>query len=104
MPASDQCSRIDLDEAGIAKGWTVERLPEIRTMGEAVLLLDGRVVIVNGARTGVAGYSSVFDLVGNSNADHVSFFFFFLAEQHAVLTVVDLANIPSCGLRSTSTC
>jgi hypothetical protein len=50
----------------------VERLPRARTMGEAVLLPDGRVLIVNGAATGVAGYGNVASQVGQSNADNVS--------------------------------
>ena len=58
-PASAQCSRLVLNEAGIAAGWQVERMPQARVMAELVLLPDGRVVIVNGAQTGVAGYGNV---------------------------------------------
>lgn len=58
-PASDQCVRMTLTPAGIAKGWEVERLPEPRVMGEGVLLLDERVLIVNGAQSGVAGYGEL---------------------------------------------
>lgn len=61
-----------LNTAGIAAGWAVEKLPEARTMGEGVLLPDGRVLIINGAQTGVAGYGNVANQVGQSNADHVS--------------------------------
>ncbi|KAK0445196.1 glyoxal oxidase N-terminus-domain-containing protein [Armillaria borealis] len=72
-PASAQCSRLVLDEAGIAAGWQVERMPQARVMPELVLLPDGRVVIVNGAQTGVAGYGNVANRVGQSNADNPAF-------------------------------
>jgi len=42
-------------------------------MGEGVLLPDGRVLILNGARTGVAGYGNVAGQVGQSNADNPTF-------------------------------
>ncbi len=58
-PASAQCSRLVLTTAGIAAGWKVETMPHRRVMGELVLLPDGRVLIVNGAMTGVAGYGDV---------------------------------------------
>jgi hypothetical protein len=62
-----------LTTSGIAAGWSVEHLPTPRTMGEGVLLPDGRVLIINGASTGVAGYGNVARQVGQSNADNVSF-------------------------------
>ncbi|KAF8136438.1 glyoxal oxidase N-terminus-domain-containing protein [Boletus edulis] len=68
-PASNQCSRITLTEAGIAVGWEVERLPEPRHMPDAVLLPTGQVFIVNGAKSGISGYGNVKDQVGVSNAD-----------------------------------
>lgn len=58
-PASAQCSRIVLTAAGIAAGWSVETMPMARVMGELVQLPDGRILIVNGAQTGVAGYGNV---------------------------------------------
>jgi hypothetical protein len=70
-PASAQCARMTLNTAGIAAGWAVESLPTARIMGESVLLPDGRVLIINGARTGVAGYGNVAQQVGQSNADNV---------------------------------
>lgn len=70
MPATTQCSRIRLDEAGIAKGWEVEHMLEGRTMPELVHLPNGQVLIANGAGTGFAAVASVGDPVGNSNADH----------------------------------
>lgn len=48
-----------LDAEGIAAGWEVESMPQSRIMPEAILLPDGRVLIVNGAQTGVAGYGNV---------------------------------------------
>ncbi len=59
FPASDQCSRLVLTPAGIAAGWKVETMPQARIMPELILLPDGRIVIVNGAQTGVAGYGFV---------------------------------------------
>lgn len=70
-PASDQCARMTLTPEGIAAGWEIERLPEPRVMGEGVLLPDGRVLIVNGAKSGVAGYGNVGGQIGTSNADNV---------------------------------
>ena len=68
-PASAQCSRIILSEEGIARGWEVEYMPQARIMPDAVLLPTGRIVIVNGAETGIAGYGNVQSQVGYSNAD-----------------------------------
>ncbi len=63
-PASAQCSRLVLTTAGIAAGWKVESMPQARVMPELVLLPDGRVFIVNGAQTGVAGYGNVSESLG----------------------------------------
>ncbi|KAG7446827.1 uncharacterized protein BT62DRAFT_967591 [Guyanagaster necrorhizus] len=73
VPASAQCSRLVLNESGIAAGWQVEHMPQARVMPELVLLPDGRVLIVNGAQTGVAGYGNVANRVGQSNADNPAF-------------------------------
>ncbi|KAF9028596.1 copper radical oxidase [Hymenopellis radicata] len=70
FPASDQCSRLVLTPAGIAAGWMVETMPQARIMLELILLPDGRVVIVNGAQIGLAGYGNAFNQIGESNADH----------------------------------
>ncbi|KAH7913989.1 putative copper radical oxidase [Hygrophoropsis aurantiaca] len=67
-PASAQCSRMVLNDAGIAAGWQVEQLPEPRTMPDAVLLPTGEVLFVNGARSGISGYGNVLNQVGQSNA------------------------------------
>ncbi|KAG9318563.1 glyoxal oxidase N-terminus-domain-containing protein [Chiua virens] len=69
-PASNQCSRIALTEAGIASGWEIERLPEPRHMPDAVLLPTGQIFIVNGAKSGISGYGNVKGQVGESNADN----------------------------------
>jgi len=72
---SKQCQRMQLNTAGIAKGWQVEQLPTKtgRIMGEMVLTPDGKVVILNGANTGIAGYGNVGDMVGQSNAANPSY-------------------------------
>ncbi|KAJ8473322.1 hypothetical protein ONZ45_g16339 [Pleurotus djamor] len=72
-PNSDQCARMVLSKEGIKAGWKVEHMPEGRIMLELILIPDGRVVIVNGAKTGVAGWGTVHDPVGLSNADHPGF-------------------------------
>jgi hypothetical protein len=72
-PASDQCSRIVLSSDGISNGWEVEQMPEARIMPDAVLLPDGRILIVNGGKTGIAGYGNVKNQVGQSNADNPAY-------------------------------
>jgi hypothetical protein len=67
-PGSNQCIRMVLNSAGIANGWQVESMPEARIMGDAVLTPDGKVFIVNGAGSGVAGYGNVLNEIGASNA------------------------------------
>lgn len=67
--ASSQCVRMVLTDEGMAAGWQVEQMPDPRVMPDAVLLPDGRVVIVNGGRSGIAGYGNVKNQVGASNAD-----------------------------------
>ncbi|BGO88893.1 hypothetical protein NBRC10512_000525 [Rhodotorula toruloides] len=67
-PASKQCSRMALDGAGVKKGWILEEMPSPRVMGDAILLPDATVLIVNGAAAGVAGYGNVRDEIGASNA------------------------------------
>ena len=58
-PASAQCIRMVLNTAGIAAGWKVESMPQARIMPELIQLPDMTITIVNGARTGVAGYGNV---------------------------------------------
>ncbi|KAJ7353069.1 glyoxal oxidase N-terminus-domain-containing protein [Mycena albidolilacea] len=75
FPASAQCSRLLLTAEGIAAGWKVEHMPQARVMPDMVLLPDGRVVIVNGAQTGLGGIVGIRpNVVGTmSNADHPAF-------------------------------
>ncbi|KAJ7172197.1 copper radical oxidase [Mycena filopes] len=67
-PASAQCARMVLTDAGIAAGWEVEQMPEARLMPDAVLLPTGDILICNGAGTGISGYGNVIDQIGSSNA------------------------------------
>ncbi|KAI0677743.1 glyoxal oxidase precursor [Trametes maxima] len=69
-PATTQCSRIRLDEEGIARGWQVEHMLEPRTMPELVHIPNGQILIANGARSGFAAIHQVQDPIGNSNSDH----------------------------------
>lgn len=46
-----------------------DSLPEGRVMGNAIILPDGKVLVVNGANTGVAGYGNDSWVVDNSYAD-----------------------------------
>ncbi|KAJ8507234.1 hypothetical protein ONZ45_g10370 [Pleurotus djamor] len=69
-PASAQCARLVLTEAGIRAGWKVEQMPSPRIMVELILLPDGRVALVNGAGTGAAGYDHFNETIGSSDADH----------------------------------
>jgi len=72
-PASNQCARLVLNSAGISAGWLVETMPQARTMVDLILLPDQRVLFVNGAQTGVAGYGNVGHRTGQSNADNPAF-------------------------------
>jgi hypothetical protein len=72
-PASAQCSRMVLTDEGIAAGWQVEQMPQARTMPDAVILPTGKILIVNGAATGISGYGNVVNQVGASNADNPVF-------------------------------
>jgi len=68
--ASTQCIRMVLTESGISRGWQVELMPEARTMPDAVLLPTGKILIVNGAGSGISGYGNVLNQVGKSNANN----------------------------------
>jgi hypothetical protein len=72
-PASAQCARMVLTDKGIARGWQVEQMPDPRVMPDAVILPTGEIVIVNGAKSGVAGYGNLKNQVGQSNADNPAF-------------------------------
>ncbi|KAI0780635.1 copper radical oxidase [Trametes elegans] len=69
-PASSQCVRMVLTDAGIAAGWQVEQMPQARIMPDAVILPTGEVLILNGAGSGISGYGNVISQVGTSNADN----------------------------------
>lgn len=56
IPASDQCIRLLLTTAGIAAGWQVEQMPTPRVMGELLHMPDGRILLINGAQTGVSSF------------------------------------------------
>ncbi|KAJ7811613.1 glyoxal oxidase precursor [Mycena olivaceomarginata] len=66
-PATNQCSRITLTPAGVAKGWEVERMPETRILMESVMLPTGDVLLINGAKTGYSGYPRVSDANATSS-------------------------------------
>ncbi|THU91946.1 hypothetical protein K435DRAFT_800864 [Dendrothele bispora CBS 962.96] len=72
-PASTQCSRMVISEEGIAAGWKVEQMPIPRHMVDMFPLPDGRIMIINGAQTGMSAYPSAKDAIGESNADHPAF-------------------------------
>lgn len=66
--ASSQCSRLTLSAEGIERGWSVEQMPEARLMPDAVMLPDGKIIVINGAGSGIAGYGNVKNQVGQGNA------------------------------------
>jgi len=68
MPASNQCARMVLNDAGIAAGWQVETMPGNRLMIDSIIMPDGNVLLINGAASGAAGYGNVPDQIGQSNA------------------------------------
>ncbi|KAJ7673763.1 glyoxal oxidase N-terminus-domain-containing protein [Mycena polygramma] len=73
-PATNQCSRITLTSAGVARGWEVEHMPETRILMESVMLPTGDVLLINGAQTGYSGYPSVSDSnATQSNAANPAF-------------------------------
>ncbi|OAV99415.1 hypothetical protein PTTG_04524 [Puccinia triticina 1-1 BBBD Race 1] len=72
-PATTQCVRMVLTEAGIKEGWQVEHMPQGRIMPDMITMPDGTILIVNGAQTGVGGFGSLEKMTGNSNAENPSF-------------------------------
>ncbi|KAG6336618.1 hypothetical protein ID866_2457 [Astraeus odoratus] len=66
-PASSSCVQISPDLS--PKYEEIDPLPEGRTMGNLILLPDGRVFCLNGARTGTAGYGNTTYTIGQSYAD-----------------------------------
>lgn len=68
-PASAQCARMIISKKGVMAGWQVEQMPNARIMPDLVMLPDGKILIVNGGKTGLAGYGGLRHMVGNSHAD-----------------------------------
>ncbi|GAA6060306.1 hypothetical protein JCM10212_002947 [Sporobolomyces blumeae] len=68
VSASRQCSRMVLNAAGIKGGWRTESMPIPRVMGDFIMTPDGKLVLINGAQQGIAGYGNVKDEIGASNA------------------------------------
>lgn len=67
-PASSSCVRITPD---VAQDYEEDDpLPENRSMGNLIILPTGKIVILNGAGTGVAGYGNDSWAVGESYADN----------------------------------
>ncbi|KAI0832917.1 glyoxal oxidase N-terminus-domain-containing protein [Trametes gibbosa] len=97
-PATSQCSRIRLDEEGIAKGWQVEHMLEGRTMPELVHLPNGQVLITNGAGSGFAAINSVGEPIGNSNADHAVLTPSLYTPTAALGQRISNAGMPSSGI------
>ena len=64
------CQRMRLNDYGIKQGWQTEGMPSPRFMGEAIILPDGKLMLVNGAKTGVSGFNNIGSMTGNSNADN----------------------------------
>ncbi|EYU36763.1 hypothetical protein ABFS82_14G297600 [Erythranthe guttata] len=54
LPALDTCGRIRINDPN--PQWVVETMPGPRVMGDMVLLPNGNVLIINGARSGTAGW------------------------------------------------
>ncbi|KAH7888875.1 glyoxal oxidase [Phlebopus sp. FC_14] len=66
-PASASCVQITPD---VSPNYSeIDPLPEGRTMGNLILLPDGRIFCLNGARTGTAGYGNTSFTIGQSYAD-----------------------------------
>ncbi|KAG1751354.1 glyoxal oxidase, partial [Suillus paluster] len=67
FPASSSCVQITPDQS--PKYTELDALPEGRTMGNLILLPDGRILCLNGAKTGTAGYGNTTFTIGQSYAD-----------------------------------
>jgi hypothetical protein len=50
-PASSQCARMVLTTSGIKEGWKTEQMPSPRIMPDLIMMPDGKILIVNGAKT-----------------------------------------------------
>jgi hypothetical protein len=68
FPASTSCVRITPDAS---KSYTKDDpLPEGRSMANLIFLPDGRILCLNGAKTGTAGYGNTSWAIGQSYANH----------------------------------
>ncbi|KAK9713980.1 hypothetical protein RND81_06G063100 [Saponaria officinalis] len=54
ISALDSCARIKINDPEPA--WVIEKMPMSRTMGDMILLPNGKVLIINGAGSGCAGW------------------------------------------------
>lgn len=50
-PASSQCARMVLTDSGRNEGWKIEQMPSPRIMPDLIMLPEGKVLIVNGAKS-----------------------------------------------------
>ncbi|TFY58824.1 hypothetical protein EVJ58_g6182 [Rhodofomes roseus] len=67
-PASDSCVTITPD---VSTNYVEDDpLPEVRSMGNLIYLPNGKLLCLNGAGTGVAGYGNVTWAIDQSFADH----------------------------------
>ncbi|KAI6046123.1 glyoxal oxidase [Pisolithus marmoratus] len=66
-PASSSCVQISPEVSSSYE--EIDPLPEGRTMGNLILLPDGRILCLNGAKLGTAGYGNTTYTVGQSYAD-----------------------------------
>ncbi|KAH9939374.1 glyoxal oxidase precursor [Epithele typhae] len=98
IAATTQCSRMTITDEGIARGWEVEYMLEGRTMHELLHLPNGQVLIANGAGSGFAGFNSVADPVGNSNADHAVLVPSLYTPDRARGERISNAGMPSSGI------
>lgn len=61
LPASSTCGRLVVTEQN--PSWVMETMPTSRVMSDMLLLPTGDVIIINGGRSGTAGYDSARDPV-----------------------------------------
>ncbi|XP_074274968.1 aldehyde oxidase GLOX-like [Silene latifolia] len=54
LPALNTCARIKINDPNPT--WVMETMPMSRTMGDMLVLPNGKVLIINGARSGAAGW------------------------------------------------
>ncbi|XVF49141.1 hypothetical protein PTKIN_Ptkin03bG0244500 [Pterospermum kingtungense] len=59
LPASKDCARLDITKRN--GKWKIQTMPSARLMGDSVVLPTGDVLLVNGAKTGSAGWDDARD-------------------------------------------